>query len=890
MGPENSATNNEPAAADDIPPAAAGENTDEFEGGGAAIVPSQIVVAGYTYVDWLTYPTNAATGPWRQGNTRRTARRGGAALLARALAYPDFPGCRVDGPPLAPQDDDPVSAVIDLFPLSREQSHDLDYVVKQRRYLRTQTKWFAPPINSQNSQCKLLVLEDTYHDQQGEELGLEVVRKCRPERLLFKMAPPLCDGRLWQLVRKGPFIDDTTQDRERLVVVVDADDLRAEGIELSRHLSWEKTCEDFVRQLGSNGRLDALVTCANLIVRFGCDGVIHHQGNSTALPKLYFDPDKAEGDFAQGCRGRMVGISTAYVAGVSWALASKPDQSIDFSIKLGMSVARRLGQACFQHNNEDDAPDYPLAEMMRGQEVEQKIATVCIPAARISNNKPWSILEDVIGDPAEIAHHLVKEGASKALSHAPLARFGLMKTADRQEMEGFRAITNLLQEYLAAPQTKPLSIGVFGPPGSGKSFGIVQVAMEVAKAQGQVQRKPIKKLKFNLAQFTAYSDLIASFQLIRDLTLSGTIPLVLFDEFDSSYGTDLGWLRYLLAPMQDGEFLENGRMHPLGASIFIFAGGTSSTFEEFAKLDPSIPEADRNHFTAAKGPDFVSRLRGYVNVRGPNPVPFNGVEASHDRMYPIRRAILLRALLKQREPLLKTGSRLRIDDAVLNGFLTVPRFHHGTRSLEAILHMSRVSGQHAFERAALPSEAQLNLHVNAHEFMERMRHQRLVPDELRNQLAKRLHDVYRAARKDMVGDNDTESSRQQDPALRDWGELSDDLKQSNFLLADDVKRKLRLIKCYVAAEIPDRTAVKELDQKEIESLAQREHERFNAERLQKHWRLGPKDTTKRTSPFLVPWNDLDEEWKEIDRALVRCLPSVLPALGYRVYRLGREGA
>ena len=77
---------------------------------------------------------------------------------------------------------------------------------------------------------------------------------------------------------------------------IDADDLRAEGISLSRALSWEKTAEDFVRNLGSNGRLDTLVTCPNLIVRFGNEGVIHHRGRDATNPKLYFDPSQTERD------------------------------------------------------------------------------------------------------------------------------------------------------------------------------------------------------------------------------------------------------------------------------------------------------------------------------------------------------------------------------------------------------------------------------------------------------------------------------------------------------------------------------------------------------------------------------------------------------------------
>lgn len=83
-------------------------------------------------------------------------------------------------------------------------------------------------------------------------------------------------------------------DPDHLAVIIDADDLREEGISLSRSLSWEQTTEDFVRNLGSNGRLDTLVTCPNLIVRFGNEGIIHHRGRDATDPKLYFHPRQVE--------------------------------------------------------------------------------------------------------------------------------------------------------------------------------------------------------------------------------------------------------------------------------------------------------------------------------------------------------------------------------------------------------------------------------------------------------------------------------------------------------------------------------------------------------------------------------------------------------------------
>ena len=62
------------------------------------------------------------------------------------------------------------------------------------------------------------------------------------------------------------------------------------------------------------------------------------------------------------------------------------------------------------------------------------------------------------------------------------------------------------------------------------------------------------------------------------------MPLVFWDEFDSAFdGDKLGWLRYFLAPMQDGVFQDGQSLHNIGRAIFVFAGGSHRTLDEFVE-------------------------------------------------------------------------------------------------------------------------------------------------------------------------------------------------------------------------------------------------------------------------------------------------------------------
>lgn len=81
--------------------------------------------------------------------------------------------------------------------------------------------------------------------------------------------------------------------------------------------------------------------------------------------------------------------------------------------------------------------------------------------------------------------------------------------------------------------------------------------------------------------------------------------------------------------------------------------------------------------------------------------------------------LLLRSLLlRKSRQLFDIKGELHIDEGVLHAFLEIGKYRHGARSMESIIDMSVLSGKLMFERSCLPAPHQLDLHVDAAEFLK----------------------------------------------------------------------------------------------------------------------------------------------------------------------------
>ena len=795
------------------------------------------------------------------------------------------------------------------------------------------------------SNPELIVLDDTgnrfRHQQNLWPTGItsKAVAPALPPLVLYKLHRPLppVTNELWQAIR--------AEHGHNTIVVVSVDDLREAGAVISRRLSWERTALELVWQLnGSSGsdRLAELRRCPHLIVRLGLEGAVYWRNPGGGQPPrawLVYDPTEIEGDWDDQHAGTMVGYGSAFVAGLAATLLA-PDSLEEFKrlrdgtaltvggslseslpqlergLKRGLLAGRELLSIGYGTPLKGQAPSpsylvndvfatWTDAETMA--KAESRFATISIPISideLDADPLGWSILNTRL-DNGHLVDHVAQvvtcwkkpnshPDIGATLATLPVGVFGKLVTYDRGEIEAYRAVSNLVREYLSqlAPK-RPLCLAVFGPPGSGKSFGVEEVSASIAQRSGA----KIKKLTFNLSQFSPDGeDLSRALHLVRDEVLKGNVPLVFFDEFDASVGeTERYWLKKLLAPMQDGEFLDQGAIHPLGRAIFVFAGGTAHSYEKFVPTVRSENGTETDawkQFVKAKGPDFISRLRGVLDIPGIDFDPSSPSAASA-----LRRAGILRFQLKEKaRHLFDTNETLQIDEGVLRAFLKVRRFQHGIRSLEAILDMSQLGGSTRFDAGSLPHPKQLELHVVPQTkaarpadigFLNLVHHEPPFPLERREKIAQAIHENYLTQRRAKNEHKPEKASHQE------WANLNEFYRDSNRAQADDIPCKLnsngyRIVDADSAEAV---SAITILPDELIEKLAQREHDRWVNEYEGQGWRFGtPEDNVKKLHPALLKWNapdparELRDIEKDKDREAMRALIATLSTGGYVIVK------
>ncbi|WP_310717830.1 AAA family ATPase [Streptomyces lydicus] len=540
--------------------------------------------------------------------------------------------------------------------------------------------------------------------------------------------------------------------RDRVIVVTTADDLRrVSGLEIRRGTAWERAAGDCLKIFQQEHRLNQYRFVA---VSFGPAGAFlfdrdMHDGHNYWI---FYNPVSVEGSPDFWLNGRMWGYTSTLATAIAQSIISSIDSkgdpqndsvsanaTITSGVKRGLKAMQEVykngfGRIVAEGDSDQSTPipDFPFAAIksalkLSNREIakDKNIAWVSVTERNIKSPVIFTSGRDL----EEIARGIVYGGVDEVLATTsiPHLKYGKVVTVDRREIESCQSVRALVKEYAERSGTRvrrywkterartptPLSIAVFGQPGSGKSTAVREVIGSI-----KVQEREFTFEEFNLSQFRDTSELANSFHLLRDDRLRGKVPVVLWDEFDSFLDRPLGWLRYFLSPMQDGTFQDGQIVHPIGRSVFVFAGGVYSSLQSFKSQESDA------EFKAAKGPDFLSRVRGTMDLQGIEKRP-------DDPFWVIRRAILLRSVLETETSLFPKGQdgdkgfdgrdgNKPIDEDVLNAFLRVSEFTHGVRSMQAIVRNSSLLGERYFSRSSLPNVTQLNLHVSSKEFYEAM--------------------------------------------------------------------------------------------------------------------------------------------------------------------------
>lgn len=895
--------------------------------------PKVMVVTGDVTIDWNLARTRRSDSRGQAWNADDCARaywqRGGAALLAdlidgvaddlRQSGHADYSLRQMGAPRDQASPGDPrfhhSYAMWSLFDYDFKSARDRDRPFQAWRvleFLGLDPSMLGTPTNGPDwrqvvgdAEAEIVLLNDAnlgFRDHRELWPRSVTLQTCEPW-VVLKMGHPVAQGDLWKHLHR--------QHANRLIVVMTVNDLRLTEVEISRGLSWERTVQDLAWQLAHDPRINAFSNCAHVVISFENAGALLLSKRSARACQLFFDPKVIEGTWEQVHPGGMIGYTSCLTAGIMRQLMLSPrDPDISGGIQRGLAAMRRLhleGYGVRGSSAADAALVFPtslIASELARDAKPFSVADVHDPSIYLSNQSTptksareagfWTILEDrYSGSLSQAAEQVVVEGAEAALKDVPLGQFGNLLTVDRGEIESFRSIRELVGEYCRKHrQKRPLSIAVFGAPGLGKSFGIIEVANSLLPGE-------IKVLEFNLSRFSDPDELLDALHQVRDTGLSGFIPLVFWGEFDTALdGRVFGWLRHFLSAMQDGRFQQTSR--PLGRCIFVFASGISESMESFGE---GMSEQD---FRAVKGPDFVSSLKGYVNILGPNPT-----RDSSDQFYVLRRGILLRSILRRDAPQLFERKRdkevLNIDSAVLRALLYTNRYKHGVRSMESVIAMSQLTGKRQFNRSCLPGMAQLDLHVDAQDFQALL--QKIELDgELLERLAEAAHDAFVNDIRDSgytLGPK-TDDALKTHSALKTYSELPEDEKEQNRGNVRDISNKLARAG-YVMIPARSNEAPFDFPGADLDLLAEMEHERWMKAKIDGGWRWAPRtDKSSQLHQDLLPWRTLSDEArsqlspgealaigpgelpereKEKDRVLVRAIPTILQNGGFTVVKV-----
>ena len=716
----------------------------------------------------------------------------------------------------------------------------------------------------------------------------------RPDSLLIYKKSGLFDkGMLFDEILKA-----SDKSQLNVLTLISISDIRKHDVKVSSGISWEQSAIDLVYELNNNEVLSQLLKCKYLVITFQSSGalfIVNNGGKNEYT--LVFDSEKMEGEDEFDDHGKIIGKMSVFTAAfVSYINLARKDKQykIPDAIKAGLTAVRLFYKLGYKETN--GVLNYPFSliaeELGKTRDFAYSTAPVPDPEALIGRqNLDWSILLDnysvhkkkpkvEVKALSALAKNIVLKGPG-ILKNIPSGKFGDLFSIDRSEIESLRNLKKIMETYLKHDAgKKPLSIAVFGPPGAGKSFAVEEIGKGIMGDK-------YKLITFNLSQFNDNTDLIGALHQVRDSVLKKETPIVFWDEFDSQ---KFKWLQYLLAPMQDGAFQEGQITHPVGKCIFIFAGGTSYNMSSFGRFRENDKEAEKE-FIMKKGPDFISRLNGFIDILGPNKRQlYNSgyvkeedkwTDDATDLTFPIRRALFITGLLR----LKKSDFPFKMDWGLLNAIINVDRYKHGSRSMANLLNdIKQNNPRNMLLRSWLPSKSTLELYFSdADKFYQCLVRE---TDYLETvwEVAPLIHSYWCDTLKDPSNEYSV-----------DFSFLPVFIKESNVQAASRINEVLR-VGGFRITHWNDPAVITEAEYKSIieegnpnsllEKMAVTEHNLWVKFYKDNGWVHNDiRNEYDKKHDCIKPFEKLKEEDKNKDRNLILKYPEILKKIGFGIARV-----
>jgi len=298
-----------------------------------------------------------------------------------------------------------------------------------------------------------------------------------------------------------------------------------------------------------------------------------------------------------------------------------------------------------------------------------------------------------IGTILSILKHLKEEvNRGDGFQDLRLFHVGSLQSTDPIEIAPIITLQRVMDNYVSKDEVKrPLCIGVFGPPGSGKSFAVREVSKVISERFGY---NPFEFFEFNLTQFSGQEEINSAIDLVRASVAKGQVPVAFWDEFDCRYdGNEFGYLRYFLPSMQDGVTFVHGIPRYIGRSIFVFAGSVKGSWDAMENLLRQEDKEAIKLVKALKIPDFMSRLRVVLDIEGVDlPDELLRDSASKEELERLRRCLLKRAFIIAHQMNSHWRRAARKTSGLLLRLL-IAKYKFGARSIEAVIEASHAANR-----------------------------------------------------------------------------------------------------------------------------------------------------------------------------------------------------